>query len=86
MIKYILRTQRYFFFSIRRLRTQKYFALLDIYFIFLQYWTTDDIVDIHVDTIHRTYIRTMPDTLQYIGRQSLPKTIDYIFKIDELNY
>lgn len=45
--------------------------------MFLGNWNTDVILDLKSDTVHFTYLRTKPDTLQYLGPTVWPKMMDY---------
>ena len=41
-------------------------------------WNTNVILDLKSDTVHFTYLRTQPDTLQYLGPKVLPKMMNYL--------
>lgn len=41
-------------------------------------WNTNVILDLKPDTVHFTYLRTQPDTLQYLGPTVWPKMMDYL--------
>ncbi len=41
-------------------------------------WNTDVILDMKSDTIHFTYLRTNPDTLQYLRPEVWPKVLNYL--------
>lgn len=41
-------------------------------------WNTNVILDLKSDTVHFTYLRTQPDTLQYLGPEVLPKMMNYL--------
>ena len=41
-------------------------------------WHTDAILDLHADTVHFTYLRTEPDTLQNLGPKAWTKIMDFL--------